>query len=81
MEVVYENLTKLDFEPCLPYPDQHLGKFLMIKNNFYQAMDKLGVKIPQTRIVSHSDYKNIDLDGDLVLKADDNIASERLSAK
>ncbi|MDI9461253.1 MAG: ATP-grasp domain-containing protein [Saccharofermentanales bacterium] len=77
MEVVYENLTKLDFEPCLPYPDQHLGKFLMIKNNFYQAMDKLGVKIPQTRIVSHSDYKNIDLDGDLVLKADDNNAYKK----
>mgnify|MGYP000992181346 CR=1 FL=1 len=83
MEVIYDNLEKFAFEPIIPYPDKQLGEALMKKRYFYARMEEMGVLIPKTRIVSQDNYKDLDLEGRLILKADDNNAykSSRIKEK
>ncbi|NLC26188.1 MAG: carboxylate--amine ligase [Fastidiosipila sp.] len=71
LRLLYDNIDRLDFRPILPYPKKELVQKYVIKSNFYERMEEMGVLAPQTYRLNQDNYQSLSLEGELFMKADD----------
>ncbi len=71
LRLLYDNIDRLDFLPILPYPRKELVQKYVIKSNFYERMEEMGVLVPQTHRLNRDNYQSLNLEGELFMKADD----------
>ena len=71
LKLLYDNVSKLDFKPLLPYPEKDLALNVMVKKNFYSRMEELNIKVPKTYQVNRENYHDFNAEGEFFLKADD----------
>ncbi|MCI5839644.1 MAG: carboxylate--amine ligase [Peptoniphilaceae bacterium] len=71
IEILFKNLDFLDFDLQIPYADKKLFEKYKLKKNFYKKMEEIEVLVPKTFKATKENYKSIEIDGELFLKADD----------
>lgn len=71
LRLLYDNIHRLNFEPVLPYPKKELVQKYVIKSNFYERMEEMGVSVPRTYRLQRENYRSLSLEGELFMKADD----------
>ena len=71
VDLLVRNAKDFDFSFHIPYPDPEEAAKLLMKSEFYKILDKIGVPYPRTFLADRENYKDLDLDGELFLKADE----------
>lgn len=69
--ILLRNYDKLKFDLKIPYPKKELANKLMIKENFYNILEEIGVRYPKSQIVNINNYNDINFDGEIFIKASD----------
>lgn len=70
LDTLYRNLDKLDFDFETAYPFGDIYRNIYHKSQFYDYLDKIGVRYPKTEIINKDNIDSLSLDGDLFLKPD-----------
>ena len=71
VDLLVANAKDLNFSYKIPYPQAEEAKKLLKKSEFYKILHEIGVDYPQTFLADRKNYENLDLEGELFLKADD----------
>lgn len=71
MSMLLKNIDRLEFDFEIPYPNKEMGEKLIEKSNFYKLLDKNNIIYPKTQLINKDNLDQLELDGDLFLKADD----------
>ncbi len=71
VDLLVRNAKDFDFSYHIPYPDPEWAEKLLKKSEFYKILEDIGVSYPKTFIADRQNYKNLDLDGEIFLKADE----------
>ncbi|MCI7238726.1 MAG: ATP-grasp domain-containing protein [Anaerococcus sp.] len=71
LNILRDNLDKLDFdfEPAYNFGD--IYENLFYKSKFYDYLEEIGVRYPKTQIIDKTNIDSLSLDGDIFMKADD----------
>ena len=65
------NAKDFDFSYHIPYPNPDMASKLLKKSEFYKILEEIGVSYPKSYVADRENYKNLNLDGELFLKADE----------
>ena len=71
VDLLVRNAKDFDFSYHIPYPELEWAEKLLKKSEFYKILEDIGVPYPKTFIADRENYKNLDLDGEIFLKADE----------
>ena len=71
VDLLVRNAKDFDFSYHIPYPDPDMASKLLKKSEFYKILEEIGVSYPKTYVADRENYKNLNLDGELFLKADE----------
>lgn len=71
VDLLVRNAKDFDFSYHIPYPDPDEAAKLLMKSEFYKILEKIGIAYPRTFLADRENYKDLDLDGELFLKADE----------
>ena len=71
VDLLVRNAKDFDFSFHIPYPDPEEAAKLLMKSEFYKILEKIGIAYPRTFLADRENYKDLDLDGELFLKADE----------
>lgn len=71
VDLLVRNAKDFDFSYHIPYPDPEWAEKLLKKSEFYKILEDICVSYPKTFIADRQNYKNLDLDGEIFLKADE----------
>lgn len=71
VDLLLRNIDKLDFSYRVPYPNPEEAHKLIKKSEFYKLLEKFGLPYPKTFRAARDNWKDLDLDGELFLKADE----------
>lgn len=71
VDLLVRNAKDFDFSYHIPYPEPEWAEKLLKKSEFYKILEDIGVPYPRTFIADRENYKNLDLDGEIFLKADE----------
>lgn len=71
VDLLVRNAKDFDFSYHIPYPEPEWAEKLLKKSEFYKILEDIGVPYPKTFIADRGNYKNLDLDGEIFLKADE----------
>ena len=71
VDLLVRNAKDFDFKYHIPYPDSEEAAKLLMKSEFYKILEKIGIAYPRTFLADRENYKDLDLDGELFLKADE----------
>lgn len=71
VDLLVRNAKDFDFSFHIPYPDPEEASKLLMKSEFYKILEKIGIAYPRTFLADRENYKDLDLDGELFLKADE----------
>lgn len=71
VDLLVRNAKDFDFSYHIPYPDPEWAAKLLKKSEFYKILEEIGVSYPKSYIADRENYKNLNLDGELFLKADE----------
>lgn len=71
VDLLVRNAKDFDFSYHIPYPEPEWAEKLLKKSEFYKILEDIGVPYPKTFIADRENYKNLDLDGEIFLKADE----------
>lgn len=71
VNLLVRNAKNFDFSYHIPYPEPEWAEKLLKKSEFYKILEDIGVPYPKTFIADRENYKNLDLDGEIFLKADE----------
>lgn len=71
VDLLVRNAKDFDFSYHIPYPEPEWAEKLLKKSGFYKILEDIGVPYPKTFIADRENYKNLDLDGEIFLKADE----------
>ncbi len=71
VDLLVRNAKDFDFKYHIPYPDPEEAAKLLMKSEFYKILEKIGIAYPRTFLADRENYKDLDLDGELFLKADE----------
>lgn len=66
------NVSKLDFDPILPYAPMEVIKSLATKNDFYEKIKDLDLA-PQTFIANKANYKELSYPEEVFIKPDNDV--------
>lgn len=66
------NVSKLDFDPILPYAPMEVIKSLSTKNDFYEKIKDLDLA-PQTFIANKANYKELSYPEEVFIKPDNDV--------
>lgn len=66
------NVSKLDFDPILPYAPMEVIKSLSTKNDFYEKIKDLDLA-PQTFIANKDNYKDLSYPEEVFIKPDNDV--------
>lgn len=67
-----KNVSKLDFDPILPYAPMEVIKSLATKNDFYEKIKDLDLA-PQTFIANKDNYKELSYPEEVFIKPDNDV--------
>lgn len=65
-----KNIDRLDFDFKAAYPLGEIYDKLFYKSNFYEFLEKIGVRYPKTQVISKDNIDSLSLDGPLFMKPD-----------
>ena len=71
VDLLVRNAKDFDFKCHIPYPDPAWAKKLIKKSEFYKILEEVGLAYPGTFIADRGNFKDLNLDGELFLKADE----------
>ncbi len=71
VDLLVRNEDKFDFKAHVPYPDPKEAEKLILKSEFYKILEKIGVAYPKTFIAKKDNYKEVNIEGEAFLKADE----------
>lgn len=71
VDLLVRNAKDFDFSYHIPYPDPEEASKLLMKSEFYKILEKIGVSYPRTFLADRKNFKDLNLDGELFLKADE----------
>lgn len=71
VDLLVRNEDKLDFKAHVPYPDPKEAEKLILKSEFYKILEKIGIAYPKTFIARKDNYKEVNIEGEAFLKADE----------
>lgn len=71
VDLLVRNAKDFDFSYHIPYPDPEEAAKLLMKSEFYKILEKIGIAYPRTFLADRENFKDLDLDGELFLKADE----------
>ena len=71
VDLLVRNAKNFDFSAHIPYPEPEEAEKLIKKSEFYKFLEKIGVAYPKTYRADRENWKNLDLGGELFLKADE----------
>ena len=71
VDLLVRNAKDFDFKFHIPYPDPEWASKLLKKSEFYKILEKIGIAYPKSFLADRQNFKNLDLDGELFLKADE----------
>lgn len=71
VDLLVRNAKHFDFSYHIPYPDPDMASKLLKKSEFYKILEEIGVSYPKSYVADRENYKNLNLDGELFLKADE----------
>lgn len=71
VDLLVRNAKDFDFSYHIPYPEPEWAEKLLKKSEFYKILEDIGVPYPKTFIADRENYKNLDLVGEIFLKADE----------
>lgn len=71
VDLLVRNAKGFDFSYHIPYPDLDMASKLLKKSEFYKILEEIGVSYPKSYVADRENYKNLNLDGELFLKADE----------
>lgn len=71
VDLLVRNAKDFDFSCHIPYPDPEEAAKLLMKSEFYKILEKIGIAYPRTFLADRENFKDLNLDGELFLKADE----------
>ncbi|WP_311480856.1 ATP-grasp domain-containing protein [uncultured Anaerococcus sp.] len=71
VDLLVRNAKDFDFSYHIPYPDPEEAAKLLMKSEFYKILEKIGIAYPRTFLADRENFKDLNLDGELFLKADE----------
>lgn len=71
VDLLVRNAKDFDFSYHIPYPDPEEASKLLKKSEFYKILEEIGVSYPKSYLADRENYKDLNLDGELFLKADE----------
>ena len=71
VDLLVRNAKNFEFSAHIPYPQAEEAEKLIKKSEFYKFLEKIGVDYPKTYRADRENWENLDLDGELFLKADE----------
>lgn len=71
VDLLVRNAKDFDFSFHIPYPDPEEASKLLMKSEFYKILEKIGIAYPRTFLADRENFKDLNLDGELFLKADE----------
>lgn len=71
VDLLVRNAKDFDFSYHIPYPDLDMASKLLKKSEFYKILEEIGVSYPKSYVADRENYKNLNLEGELFLKADE----------
>lgn len=71
VDLLVRNAKDFDFSFHIPYPEKDMAEKLLMKSEFYKILEKIGVSYPRTFLADRENFKDLNLDGELFLKADE----------
>ena len=71
VDLLVRNAKDFDFSFHIPYPDSEEAAKLLMKSEFYKILEKIGIAYPRTFLADRENFKDLNLDGELFLKADE----------
>ena len=71
VDLLVRNAKDFDFSFHIPYPDPEEAAKLLMKSEFYKILEKIGIAYPRTFLADRENFKDLNLDGELFLKADE----------
>ena len=71
VDLLVRNAKDFDFKYHIPYPDPEEAAKLLMKSEFYKILEKIGIAYPRTFLADRENFKDLNLDGELFLKADE----------
>lgn len=71
VDLLVRNAKDFDFSFHIPYPDPEEASKLLMKSELYKILEKIGVSYPRTFLADRENFKDLNLDGELFLKADE----------
>lgn len=71
VDLLVRNAKDFDFSYHIPYPEKDMAEKLLMKSEFYKILEEIGVSYPKSFIADRNNFKDLDLDGELFLKADE----------
>lgn len=71
VDLLVRNAKDFDFSYHIPYPDPDMASKLLKKSEFYKILEEIGISYPKSYVADRENYKNLNLDGELFLKADE----------
>ncbi|WP_276886656.1 ATP-grasp domain-containing protein [Anaerococcus lactolyticus] len=71
VDLLVRNAKDFDFSYHIPYPNPDMASKLLKKSEFYKILEEIGVSYPKSYVADRENYKNLNLDGELFLKADE----------
>ncbi|WP_299031583.1 ATP-grasp domain-containing protein [uncultured Anaerococcus sp.] len=71
VDLLVRNAKHFDFSYHIPYPAPKEAEKLLRKSEFYKILEEIGVSYPKSFVADRKNYKDLDLDGEIFLKADE----------
>ena len=71
VDLLVRNAKNFDFSAHIPYPEPEEAEKLIKKSEFYKYLEKIAVAYPKTYRADRENWEDLDLDGELFLKADE----------
>lgn len=71
VDLLVRNAKHFDFSYHIPYPAPEEAEKLLRKSEFYKILEEIGISFPKSFVADRKNYKDLDLDGEIFLKADE----------
>ena len=71
VDLLVRNAKDFDFSFHIPYPEKDMAEKLLMKSEFYKILEEIGLSYPRTFLADRENFKDLNLDGELFLKADE----------
>lgn len=71
VDLLVRNAKHFNFSYHIPYPASEEAEKLLRKSEFYKILEEIGVSYPKSFVADRKNYKDLDLDGEIFLKADE----------